>query len=64
MKIRVEYKSDILGANVFWEGSANNIEEIRNIPAKMQARHVARDQKTRTIGMWTVSAIQEDIDNG
>ena len=54
MRIRVEVKNEILGDSLF-EGDESKIEEIRNLPAKMTARKVVKDGKTRISGMWVVS---------
>ncbi len=61
MKIRVEYESDILGKDIFWEGDSSQIDEIRNIPARQTAKIVVSDGigTTRKCGMWIVSAIEE-----
>jgi hypothetical protein len=56
VKIKVEVKNNILGDSTFWEGDSSKISEIRNIPAKMTAEQVVKDGKTRTCGMWIVSA--------
>jgi len=58
MRIRVEIKNEILGDSLFWEGDESKIEEIRNLPAKMTARKVAKDGKTRISGMWVVSEVK------
>lgn len=50
----VTYQSEVLGNGQFWQGRVDEIEEIRNIPARDIAREVAKDGKTRTIGMWKV----------
>jgi len=55
MKIKVEVKNDILGDSVFWEGDSANIDEIRNIPARLLAKRVILDGETRKDGMWVVS---------
>ena len=55
MQIKVEVKNEILGDRVFWEGDANNIDEIQNIPAKITAKKVVIDGKERSCGMWFVS---------
>lgn len=56
MEIIVEVKNEILGDSVFWRGPAENIEEIRNIPARETAKAVAKDGQKRVLGMWHVSA--------
>lgn len=56
-RIRVEVKNAILGDSVFWEGPVEKIEEIRNLVALQQARLVAKDGRSRVIGMWVVSLI-------
>lgn len=61
MKIRVEVKNDILGDSIFWEGNDSDISEIRNLPARLLAKQVIRDGKTRKVGMWVVTVIKEDI---
>lgn len=53
-RIVVEYENEILGSGVFWEGPAENINEIRNTPARRVAETVAKDGETRTVGMWAV----------
>lgn len=58
MKIRVEVKNEILGNTLFWEGDETQIEEINNLPAKMTARKVVKDGKTRVFGMWVVSEMK------
>ena len=55
MGIRVEVKNEILGDSVFWEGDEKNIQDIRNIPARMTAERVVKDGITRQCGMWVVS---------
>lgn len=57
MRIRVEVKNEILGDSIFWEGSADRVHEIRNIPARQTAKLVAKDGKKRICGMWHVSAL-------
>ena len=60
MRIRVEVKNEILGDSLFWEGDESKIEEIRNLPAKMTALKVAKDGKTRILGMWVVSEVKDE----
>jgi len=60
MNIKVEVKNEILGNSIFWEGDSENINQIRNIPAKMLAKQVIKDGKTRKLGMWIVSSPPED----
>ena len=60
MKIKVEVKNEILGDSVFWEGDESDIDQIRNIPAKMTAEKVIKDGKTRKFGMWLVSVAEVD----
>jgi hypothetical protein len=55
--IIVKYDSEILGHNTFWVGAESDIEEIRNIPARMLAKKVVEDGVTRTSGMWTVAKV-------
>lgn len=55
--VRVEYKSDVLGNAVFWEGTEDKINEIRNIPARRLAELVLVDGLQRKGGMWTVSIV-------
>lgn len=57
-RIRVEVKNDFLGHDVFWEGPASAIAQIRNIPARRAAVAVVADGKTRVVGMWHVSVMQ------
>lgn len=59
MRIRVEVKNKILGDSVFWEGEAERVGEIRNIPARETAKLVAKDGQARTSGMWHVSALTD-----
>jgi hypothetical protein len=56
-RIRVEYKSEVLGDGVFWEGPATAVAEIHNIPARETAQMVAEDGKARAYGMWHVSML-------
>lgn len=56
-RIRVEYKSEVLGDGVFWEGPATAVAEIHNIPARQTAQMVAKDGKARVYGMWHVSML-------
>lgn len=57
--IRVEIKNEILGNKVIWEGSEKDIEEIKNIPARLIARQVVKDGKERKSGMWLVRKTNE-----
>ncbi len=57
MKVRVEVKNDILGNSVFWEGSPEKADEVRNIVAKNLVKQIAKDGKPRREGMWFVSKI-------
>jgi len=59
MRIRVEIKNEILGDSVFWEGSADNLKEIGNLPARYAAALVAKDGKPHRCGMWHVYAIED-----
>jgi hypothetical protein len=59
MRLRVEVKNDILGNSIFWEGSTKDIENIKNIPARILAKQVLVDGATRKMGMWVVSEIKE-----
>lgn len=60
MEILVETKSEVVGSGVFWKGPADRIGEIRNIPAREIAAMVARDGKSRVLGMWQVSVVKTD----
>ena len=60
--IRVETKSDVLCDGVFWEGPADRVGEIRNIPSRQTAQLVAADGKPRACGMWRVSVVHEAAD--
>lgn len=62
MRIKVEVRNAILGNSVFWEGDAQNISQIRNIPARMCAQLVAQDGKPRHTGMWYVSVVNGDTE--
>ena len=64
MKIKVEVKNQIFGDSVFWTGDAKDIEKISNIPARMLAKGVAKDGRTRKSGMWVVSVMSEQESNG
>ena len=55
MKIKVEVKNEIFGDSVFWEGDSSDIDGIHNIPARLLAKKVMIDGKTRKDGMWVVS---------
>ncbi len=59
MRIKVEVKNEILGDSIFWEGSDKNINQIRNIPARMLAEMVIKDGKSRNSGMWFVTVIND-----
>lgn len=59
MKIKVEYKSEVLGDGVVWEGDSKNINQIINIPARQLAYRVAKDGVSRKVGMWIVTADKE-----
>ena len=59
MEIVVEVKNQVLGDSVFWRGPADQVAEIRNIPARKTAEAVAKDGKPRVCGMWHVSAVNE-----
>lgn len=58
-RLRVEYRSEILGHKTFWEGESDDIGSIRNFPARETARKVAQDGKSRKCGMWYVSVLDE-----
>lgn len=60
MRIKVEVKNEILGDSVFWEGPADRVEEIRNIPARETAKLVVQDGRNRVCGMWHVSALTDE----
>lgn len=60
MQIKVEVKSEILGNGVFWEGHADRVQDICNIPARETAKLVAKDGVNRVCGMWHVSAWTDD----
>jgi hypothetical protein len=59
MKIRVEVKNELLGDSVFWEGDSDDINLIKNYPARDLARRVAVDGKTRKYKMWHISQVKE-----
>ena len=59
MRIKVEVKNEILGDSVFWEGGGEDINQIRNIPARMLAEMVIKDGEPRNCGMWFVTAIND-----
>lgn len=56
-RIRVTYRSDVVGSGVFWEGPPIGIPGIRNFVARDLAERVAADGKSRTDGMWMVDAV-------
>lgn len=60
MKVKVEYKSDVLGKDIFWEGDPNDYMQIENYSVRRLVRLVARDEKTHKCGMWTASVVKED----
>ncbi|HEA67561.1 MAG TPA: hypothetical protein ENI07_12170 [Desulfobacterales bacterium] len=64
MQIKVEVKNEILGDRVFWEGDESEIDQIKNIPAKMTAERVVKDGRARKFGMWHVSASSKKMENG
>lgn len=55
--IRVTYDSEVLGSGVFWEGRADDIKEMRNIPARMLATRVAKHGGKEQLGMWTAELL-------
>ena len=59
-RIKVEVINDIFGNSIFWEGPAENIDEIKNIPAKRIAEKVAEFGGVRQSGMWLVSAVSNE----
>lgn len=61
MHIKVEFKNEILGDGVFWHGPVDQIDRIRNIPARETAKLVAKDGKKRVSGMWHVSAYEPEV---
>jgi hypothetical protein len=58
MTIRVEVRSQVLGDCIFWEGHANQIDDIRSIPARSLAHRVCADGRTRSDGIWRVSVVE------
>jgi len=56
-KIKIEYKNEILGSGVFWEGDSKNIEDIPNYPARIAALRAIKLNKTYRFGMWIASII-------
>lgn len=59
MRIRVEVKNEILGDSVFWEGPADRVDDIRNVPARVTAKMVVKDGQARVSGMWHVCALSD-----
>lgn len=59
MIIKVEFKSDVLGNDVFWKGPGANIMNIKNLVARKLAEGVVVDGVTRSAGMWIVSEVKE-----
>ena len=59
MTIRVEVRNEILGNSIFWEGTKDEVPEIRNIVARALAKHTAEDGISREDGMWFVSVIKD-----
>ena len=43
--ILVTIKNEILGDGLFWKGEDNEIDNIRNIPARIMASKTAKDKK-------------------
>jgi len=62
MKIIVEYDSEILGSGIFWQGDEKDIEQIRNIVAKIYAKElISRGfEGTLKVGMWTVKGVKDE----
>ncbi len=60
MKLRIEVKNEILGDSIFWEGAVEDLEQFRlkNVPAYLLAKAVAKDGIARYGGMWYVSVIE------
>lgn len=54
--ITVSYKSDVFGSGVFWQGKDEDVNQIRNIPARKMAQELisAKLVDTITNGMWMV----------
>ena len=58
-KVRISFKSDILGNDIFWEGFPYcEADTIKNIPAKQIAKATAHDGKSRQCGMWFSEVIE------
>lgn len=59
-KVRISYKSEILGNGVSWEGypyiEANT---IKNKPSRSIAIATAKDGKARQCGMWYTEVIKK-----
>ena len=62
MKLMVEVKNEILGDSIFWKGDVKDLRqlELKNKPAHMLARAVAKDGVARYSGMWYVSVIEDE----
>ena len=53
---KVEYKSEVLGEGVFWEGASKDAGAIRNIPVRSIAKYLAKEGGgVKKYGMWTVT---------
>lgn len=61
MRIRVRVENEILGNSDFWEGDSKDINQIRNIPARIAATRLikanitiplSKNASEYRLGMW------------
>ena len=53
--IKIEYNSEMLGQGVFWDDLADNIEDCRNLAARLTARRAIAENIQFSWGMWTAT---------
>ena len=58
MRIRVEFRNEILGNGTLGEWDEHQTDNIPNVVAKWLAKQVVKDGVARQDGMWIVSQVQ------
>ena len=58
-RVRVRYRSSVLGEGVFWEGVVDESTQIHNIVADRLAKHTASDGRSRSEGMWRSEVVAD-----
>ena len=60
-KVRISYKSNVLGNDIFWEGFPyHEANTIGNILARTIAEATSKDGKARQSGMWYSEVTEEE----